>query len=129
MANRSIEAKKLKMKRRGKHKTYSKAFVNAGKGPNQERMAEYYGRVKSMERGEDVLKRCKLPVVLKDIPRDQKIVYVDDTFGKLSLFFHAEMWVFVEEDKIKKTVRRSRIYSNKRIAVAVMDACSITWVE
>ena len=123
MVNRSIQAKLLKMKRRGKHRIRSRALINTG------HVSEYNGSLRSLSNGHDPLPQSKIPVVLRDLQVDQKIIMIDDHAAKLSLFFKEGRWVFVEEDKRKKSVRRSIVYSNKRIALSVMSACCITWVE
>src|SRR6267154_2211362 len=99
MANRSIQAKVLKMKRRGKTLRFSRQVINTGRGPNVERMAEYYARV-SAESYETTLSE---DLEMKDIRYAQlmlgvsvyhRITLVDCMSGKLELIVLDDKWFF-----------------------------------
>jgi hypothetical protein len=68
MANRTIEQKKIKMKRRGKHRVYGKQFINTGRGPAPGSVSALY-RHKLIEDKVDQYLNAKFP---------QKYFYSDD---------------------------------------------------
>lgn len=136
--NRSIEAKKLKMKRRGKHSTYSRATVNTGMGPNPERMAEYYLRVHSYDQAlpatlglseprKEIISRWE--AIVHGIPKEMRISLVNNPTGMLDLFYSHQQFFFVDVDYKNKTIRRSRVYGSKDYAMKMLKYHSIVWVE
>lgn len=134
MANRSIQAKILKMKRRGKTLRFSRQVINTGRGPNVERMAEYYARV-SAESYETTLAE---DLEIKDIRYAQitlgvsvyhRITLVDCMSGKLELIVLNDKWFFVDFDRKTNTLRRSRDYGSKAFAMGRLKNKMVTWVE
>lgn len=173
--NRSLEQKKLKMKKRGRyarfsggltkvvhtkavevldHKgedkvtvrtvevyvgpaSFSKQVMSTGRGPNAERMQEYYQRVHSYD--EALPKTLGLTEPMKEmgerystILREQRDMYinlVNNHTGRLDLFFNTTQWFFVDVDLQKKFWRRSRIYGSKEYALKMLTNKTVTWVE
>lgn len=170
MVNRSIQAKILKRKRRGRFARFSGATsktvtkivqrletegedrvrvkdievfvglvslskqVPKGKGPNQERIAQYYDAVKTLaERPQDeIINQVKDPryaKIWKHTPVTNRINLVQDEFNRLDLFWHGSVWFFVNLDFRTKTITRSRDYGSRRFAMNRLEARSIQWVE
>ena len=182
--NRSIEQKKLKIKRRGrfakfsgatskyavridrgryedvvkvgqepnedwvptgKHVTIavgpislSKAVMSTGRGPDAERMQEYYQRVHSYDQSlprtlglsepmKELMK--KYDEVLRETPREMHINLVNNHSGRLDLFFGGNQFFFVDIDVQQKKVRRSRVYGSRDYAMKMLKYKTITWVE
>jgi hypothetical protein len=171
MANRSIQQKMLKMKRRNRFAVFSgattkyasrtvevlhhegedkvsvkrievlvgnvslsKAVISTGRGPSQERMAEYYHRVNhesyTTKLAED--EGIKHPTYIHkywDLGCFHSIKLVENDFGRLHLFFSTKVWFFVDVDYRKGIVRRSRDYGSKAFAMARLQNKMVTWVD
>lgn len=134
MANRSIQAKILKMKRRGKTLRFSRQVINTGRGPNAERMAEYYARLSSesfeVTLSEDLeVKDTRYAQVLQSIPSYHRIRLVDLPSVRLELFLLDDVWFFVETNYDTSTIRRSRDYGSKPFAMRSLIKKTVTWLE
>lgn len=117
-------------------KSLSNQIVNTGRGPNPERMVQYYERLASLVQeprtmGElfGLIKDPRYAQVWWDTPAINKINLVDDVIVRLDLFFSGPCWFFVELNMDKKTIRRSRDYGSKNYAMMQLSYKRITWVE
>jgi len=190
MANRNIQQKILKMKRRNRYvrlsggdtkfltksgpipftedaqgKTttgkaarilvgkvsFSRQVINTGRGPDAERMQEYYQRLHSFDvnlpetigavsidkivsgrRSEGGLRLKDLEntyaTFIKGVPKECHINYLDDHEARLDLFFAGNQWFWVEINYKAKFCRRSMVYPNKKRAEIALEN-KITWVE
>lgn len=170
MANRTIQQKILKMKRRNRHAVFSgettkyavrveqgifdenghsvtvpvgkislsKAVINTGRGPDPERMQEYYQRIHSFDQSlpqtlglTEPMKEVvsKYNKILQETPKDMRICLTNSSLGRLDLYFNINQFFFVDYDAKTKTIRRSRIYPSKQQALLVLRLKKITWVE
>lgn len=175
MANRTIEQKKMKMKRRNRHAIFSgatskyavridrgrfdvdghhvkirvgpislsKQVMSTGRGPDKEKMQEYYERLHSYDVNlpetlglTEPLKEMKAFELTKKytefilgVPKEFRINYVRDDIASLDLFFSGQQFFWVEVNFQKKFWRRSCIYRSKRLAETFMQVGKITWVE
>lgn len=175
MANRSIQAKLLKMKRRkrfavfsgssvkalqgdatkvveyleheGMDKvrvkqtrvyvgvvSFSKQVVNTGRGPNAERMKEYYDRVpkenaKTLAEYFNITKDKRYAQLWWETPPTNKVNLVEDGNNRLDLYFHGAIWFFVHIDFRKQTIIRSRDYGSRAFAMDRLQRRCISWVE
>lgn len=132
----------------------SKQVINTGRGPDNERMQEYYQRLYSFDQPlPDTIgavsidkvttgRRTESGLRLKDlentyanfikgVPKEHRINYVDDDSARLDLFFAGPQWFWVEVDYRKKFCRRSKVYPNKKTAELYMfeESLKVTWVE
>lgn len=130
----------------------SRQVVNTGRGPDKERMQEYYQRLHSFDeslpatigavsidqiatgrRTESGLRLKDLEntynTFIKGVPKELRINYLNDEFARLDLFFAGTQWFWVEIDFKKKFCRRSKIYPNKKMADLMLTLDKITWVE
>jgi len=194
MANRNIQQKILKNKRRGRYARFSgsttrvisrtvqvleqegedkvrvkdvevyvgpvslsKQVISTGRGPDKERLREYFERVHSYdqslpdvifgshwmgsekystERRSESGLRLKLPDIagqyaefIKGIPREMRIRLVDNTTGTLDLYFNMTQFFFVDVDYRKHFIRRSTIYPTKKRALDALKDQRVRWVE
>lgn len=111
----------------------SKQVINTGRGPDAERMAEYYNRVNKPDPRSlaevYAVKDSRYQQVWNDIPPLNKITLVSNELGRLDMIWHGEDWFLVDLDYRKKIIRRSRNYGSRR---AIMDRLAnhrIVWVE
>jgi len=120
------------------HISLSKQVINTGRGPDAERMQEYYQRVHSYDQAlpqtlgltepmKELMK--KYDEVLKETPREYHVNYVNNHTGRLDLYFNLTQFFFVDVDYKTKIIRRSRIYASKRQADLCLELDKITWVE
>jgi len=116
----------------------SKAVINTGRGPDKERMQEYYQRVHSYD--EPLPKTLgftepmrelmgKYKEIVRDTPREMRISLVNNHTGMLDLYFSGVQFFFVDVDYKLKRIRRSRIYNSKKYALLMLSAKKVTWVE
>lgn len=116
----------------------SKQVVNTGRGPNQERIAEYYARV-SKESYEQYLPDAmpltepmkeiakRYAAVVKETPRKNRLTLIQSDFYRLDIFMSGEECYFVEIDYCMETIRRSRTYGSKKYAYDRLNNNRITW--
>lgn len=116
----------------------SKAVINTGRGPDKERMQSYYDRVPDYSKELPVTIGLTGPMqelvdnydrIVRGNTNIRRISLVDDAFARLDLLFVDRTYMFIEQDVLKKRMRRSITYSNRGIAMAILEADSITWVE
>lgn len=110
----------------------SKQVVSTGRGPNPERMAEYYARVSAdsflvpLAEKNYVLEQYEH--VLRDTPRQNKLrLETDEMAGFVDLFWVGSVYFFVEVDYIQRVIRRSRDYSGRKVAFDRYKNKRITW--
>lgn len=115
--------------------SFSKQVINTGRGPNAERMAEYYNRTHSLKKepltAAEVfsVSDSRYQQVWNETPAINRINLVKNESGRLDLFFHESKWYFVDVDNKTKTIKRSRIYETRKYAMTVLNRRTITWVE
>lgn len=178
MANRSIQNKIRKMKRRGRFATFSgktarfaaridrgrvdnegkhivipvgpihlsKSVISTGRGPDAERMQEYYQRLNSFD---EALPKTlgltfggrgmttpmwEMMLKYKELINEHKNMFVrlmDDELSTLDMFFSStqHQYFFVELDKRKGLMRRSIIYSKREYAMISLKNQTVTWIE
>lgn len=171
MVNRSIQAKLLKKKRRGRYARFSggdsrihakyvevlkhegedkvsvktvKVYVGLvslsnqvpkGKGPDAERMAQYYHAVNAKSFETRIIpeafeiKDPRYAKIWNETPSHHRITLTSDENNRLDLFIHDKAWFFVDLDYKRKVIRRSRDYGSKEFAMSRLAARSITWVD
>lgn len=146
MANRTIQAKVLKMRRRGRFKTFSKGLISTGQGPNGNVIAEYVARARinpkqaaldarfpgaggTAPKRVEVLK--KLEKMLNSTPVERSVILFNGRFKRISLYFTEDhtIFFFMEEWIGTDQVRRSITYSNRTRAMQVYRAGKVVWVE
>lgn len=115
--------------------SFSKQVINAGRGPDKERMQSYYDHVPTSFEPRtlaEVLGLVKDPRYAKvwwDTPATNRInLFVDDN-ARLDLFTHGSVSFFVELDYRRKIIKRSRDYSSRATALKRLQLRSILWVE
>lgn len=176
MVNRTIEAKKLKRKRRGRYakfsgstvkyakgdqtreisylehidddkvkvvtktvyvgvQSFSKQVINTGRGPDRERMQDYYNRVptaiepRTLAEVLGLVKDKRYAQVWWETPATNRVNLLADDFARLDLYSHGTVWFFVELDFEKKIIRRSRDYNSRQTAMSFLKLRRILWVE
>lgn len=111
--------------------------VPKGKGPNQERMQEYYGRVSKESFAEPLPVRTsdqmvewleQYKKVWDETPKERKLNLAITASGRLDLFFRTGCY-FVEVNYKLEFFRISREYSDKKTALDRLKNNRITWVE
>ena len=169
--NRSIEQKKLKMKRRGRFARFtgstakyavridsgrqtdngssleipvgkislSKQVMSTGRGPDAERMQEYYQRLHSYDQplpqtlgltGPMKELKEKFDRIVKETPTANKLcLFRHPQIGEVYLFYTLDQAFLVETQLKEKVIRRSRVYGSVKYAKKMYDANKITWVE
>lgn len=115
-------------------KSLSKQVINTGRGPNHERMQEYYNRVSAESKlttlMEDLgIKHSKYEQVCRETPKTNRINLVNNELGRLDLYWHETRWFFVDIDHRKKLIRRSEDYPTNKIAKRRLQRNLIEWVE
>ena len=117
---------------------FSKQVVNTGRGPNPERMQHYYNSVKpeafekptpirTSEQMESWLKQYD--TILRETPRTNRLVLVENSTGRLDLFYSKTAWFFVDVDLQQQSIKRSRDYSTKAVAIDRLKNGRLVWVE
>lgn len=171
MGNRNIQAKILKLKRRGRYARFSgatakhavrvdkrvvmvdedkteikefyipvgkislsKQVINTGRGPDPERMAEYYARVNADSFNVPLAEKNyvldQYESVLRDTPRQNKIrLETDEDAGFLDLFWIGSEYFFVEVSYVERVIRRSRDYGSRKAAFDRLKAKRIKWLS
>ena len=153
MANRSMQAKTLKMKkaRRSFPKSYSSDFIPVGRAPNRELMAGYKEHARGlafdatyMEWLETKYQRfhgktpervyCEARAALQRIeelaPAKMCFKLMENSALRTRCFFNAErtVWVIMEEDFRKGVVRTSMTYSCKDNIIYAWKREKLRWV-
>lgn len=121
----------------------SKGVMSTGRGPNNERMAEYYARLHSYDEPlpktigfesqtfvgpmEELMNN--LQRIIQETPKENHIKLHHDDCGQLDLFFNGMEFFFVEADFLRKFVRRSVVYKSRSTAMTMLKNHVITWVE
>lgn len=110
--------------------------VPKGKGPNQERMVQYYNTVKpsSFEKRTlaDILGLVKDPRYAKiwwETPACNRVNLYEDSSGRLDLFFCGSQWFLVDIDFKNKIIRRSRDHGSKAMVMHRLTSRTVEWVE
>jgi hypothetical protein len=110
----------------------SKQVISTGRGPDAERMAEYYARVNAdsfnvpLAEKNYVLEQYEH--ILKDTPRANKLrLEFDEMAGFVDLFWVGSNYFFVEVDYIQRAIRRSRDYNGREVAFSRYRNKRITW--
>lgn len=114
--------------------------VPKGKGPNQERMQEYYGRVKAesfleplqIRSGSDMVKWLEKYInIINETPIENRITLAQSKTGRMDLFFVPlqKEWFFVELNYTEEYIRRSRVYDSRATAFDRLKNGRIMWVE
>lgn len=136
-------------------KRFHGEFINAGKKANSQYLQESFARTRSLKTGDvDVTNYSNFEPTVQTActylePEDVVLVRLKEmwqtdfwqgvtTYHRINLilseernlflFFEGESFFFVAEYPKKKIVKRSVIYSSRRIAFMHMDAGKITWV-
>lgn len=140
MVNRTIQVKVFKMKRRGKHRTWSKAAVK--QSVNKERMQVYYhgphtytyAPPEVMYGIKDayhprIAAQIKRRELLTGVEPEMNVTLVDDKFQLVRMFFNSSLtcFIFWNHNRVHNYVQESISYSNKRRADEVWANQSITW--
>lgn len=116
----------------------SKAVMSSGRGPDKERMQEYYQRIHSYDQSlpqtlglTEPMKALmrKYDEVIKDTPREMRISLVKHDLGMLDLYFNGQQFFFVDVDFKKRIIRRSRIYGTRKYAMMMLENDRVVWVE
>lgn len=121
----------------------SRQTISTGRGPDSQKMAEYYQRIHSYDEAlpdtiglTEPLKEMKrfeltkrYAEFIKGVPRELHINFLNDESARLDLFFSGTQFFWVEVDYRRKTWRRSAVYSSKTMAVTLMEQSLLTWVE
>lgn len=150
MTNRNMTTKVLKIKklRRSFPKNYAANYVTVGRRPNQEILAGYKERAKSLAFDEAFWDWVSPPrfkgvpparyAVLQQIEKLEerfplKLCFsiISTSFQKCLIFFNSEKtcFVVVHVDYVKGIFRRSLAYSNKERAVSAWNTSKVRWVE
>lgn len=112
--------------------------VNTGRGPNPERMQQYYNAVnaKSFEkpvplRMEPEMERWleEFKSIVKETPITNRIKLAETQEGTMWLFFSQTFWFFVDIDYIDQEIKRSRDYDSKQTAMDRLKNKRISWIE
>ena len=116
----------------------SKQVINTGRGPDPERMQEYYARV-SKESYEEYLPEAmpltepmkeiakRYAAIVKDTPRKNRLTLIQSDFYRLDIFSNGDECYFVEMDFVSEYIRRSRTYGKRRNAMTALNNNRITW--
>lgn len=115
--------------------SFSKQVINTGRGPDPQRMQQYYNGVnpksfttKTLSETFGEIKDPRYAKVWNETPITNRINLVTDVTGRLDLFWHDRIWYFVEVDNIRRTIRRSRDYGSKAFAKNDASHGRIDWV-
>jgi hypothetical protein len=112
----------------------SKQVVSTGRGPNPERMAEYYSRVTSESFAVPLAEKNyvleQYEHVLAETPRENRLrLEFDDLAGFVDLFWAGRNYFFVEVDYVGRVIRRSRDYNGRDIAMSRYRNKRISWLS
>lgn len=111
----------------------SKQVINTGRGPDAERMAEYYNRIKKPDPRSlaevYAIKDSRYQQVWDEIPPFNKITLVSNELGRLDMIWHGENWFLVDLDYRKKIIKRSRDYGSRNAIMERLNNRRIVWVE
>lgn len=151
MANRSMEAKRQKIKRmkRTFPKSYCSNYIPVGSGPNREVMGDYKERTRSLAFSAEYLQwletrtrfKGKTParVEVEDhirrieavAPSKMCFTLMDNSMFRVRAFFNSErtLWVIMEENFRKGTIRTTMSYSSKDSIVYAWRKDKLRWVH
>lgn len=112
----------------------SKGVINTGRGPNAERMQEYYSRItpesKSVTLKEDLgIKDPRYEQHWMDTPATNRLNLASTKSGRLDMYWHGSVYFAVELDYVRKTIRRSRDYGMKERLFDAIRRNNITWED
>jgi len=120
----------------------SRQVINTGRGPDPERMQEYYGRVSAKSYQSNVpptigmtepMKECQelISRLRGSVPETNCLRLVDNHTGMLLLFWasNGKVWFFIDVDYRTKTFRRSCEYNKKETALSRLRNHRVGWVE
>lgn len=117
----------------------SKQAINTGRGPDPERMQQYYSAVKPKSFQKPVPERTSkemagwLSKFAKIIAenRHNYVTLAETATAKLILACHSSRkeWFFIEIDYAKETFRRSRDYNTKETAMDRLRNKRVSWIE
>src|ERR1700761_3110285 len=97
--------------------SFSKQTINTGRGPNRERMQNYYDHVptsfepRALAEVLGLVKDSRYAQVWWDTPATNRINLFVDPNNRLDLYTHGGKSFFVELDFVKRIIKRSRDYS------------------
>ena len=145
MGSRENAAKMLKMKRRGRKKTYGKQFINTGSSPNVEVMSGYSRRGRSvadpwLERlfpGSNMSKNkrlhylSKIEGMIKETPQELFVTLQKSTHIVSRMFFNSQMTCcyVIEENTLAGYVRGSITYDSSERCKKAFRLNTIRWKE
>lgn len=157
MANRSMEAKRQKIKRmkRTFPKSYCSNYIPVGNGPNREVMGDYKERARGLAFDAEYLQwleantrfKGKTPTRLEveaniqvkahlqrieDVaPTKMCFTLMNNSILRVRAFFNSErtLWVIMEENFRKGTIRTSMTYSSKDSIVHAWRKDKLRWVS
>lgn len=152
MANRSMEAKRQKIKRmkRLAPKRYSSDYIPVGTGPNTCVLSEYRARTLSLSFDAKYLATLEAKQKFHGVPPGKveirgklrewqaegfqdKIGFaiISDCYQKVMIYRNSENTKFriVQEDFREKCFRWSIIYPSKSHALAAWNKDKVTWIE
>lgn len=118
----------------------SKHVVNTGRGPNNERMQQYYAAVKAKSFEKEIPIRTNVRMerwlkqydkVITETPRQNHFNILSTKYICLDLFFKQveKIWFFVEIDYQEQTIKRSRDYGSKETALDRLKNGRLAWIE
>lgn len=112
----------------------SKSVVSTGRGPNPERMQEYYARItpesKAVTLREDLgIKDPRYEQVWLETPVLNRINLANTPAGRLDMYWTATTFFLVDLDYKTKTIKKSRDYGKKQRALDAVRLRRVTWVE
>lgn len=110
----------------------SKQVISTGRGPDAERMAQYYNAVKKesffVPLHEKTYMLEQYEHVIKDTPKENWIrLETDDLAGFIDMLWCGQIYFFVEVDYIQKVIRRSRDYNGRKVAFDRYKNRRISW--
>lgn len=114
--------------------SFTKGVVNTGRGPNAERMQEYYNRVpkesyKTLADYFGITKDIRYAQLWWETPPTNRINLISDEMMRLDLFWHGTNWFFIDLDFVKRTIRRSRDYGSRQFALSCLNNRVVEWED
>ena len=152
MANRTMQAKALKLKRQRRlfPKNYAADYIPCGAGPDKFLMREHKLRTKSLAFDDAYMKRLEERQRFKGVPAGRyevlkRLKMLEETFGAdyhfvnlrndnqqlVQLFYNSERTAFaiVETDFENLVVRMSMKYMDKERCIATWKSNKLRWVQ
>lgn len=130
-------------KRKGLMQRFSVSFQNAGKGPNLDVVKEYHERVRAESWAQSVpvtkgisIERYAVTKKMEQmwqgmrhqgIQNYRHITLIEVAHIKLKMFFGLDRYFFVQENTMKKEVKKSIIYKSRERAMFVYKTNRIMW--